>query len=135
MAMCVRSKKIPGQFFQTAHQHYHRDLDALEYSYSFLQDLRPFYGIVIVKEVIPVIAEALAEHLSETRQSGRLDVQIREGRVALLTRPVVGRVLQRQKVRQGQVFLPQEQMMRPHQTYLSFLTSHQTAHHVHLPRR
>lgn len=59
--------RIPGQLFQSADQHYDGDLAALEQSYPLLEDLRPFSGIVIVEKIVPVIAEALNQHLPETR--------------------------------------------------------------------
>lgn len=58
---------IPGQFFHNTDQRYHRDFDALRYSYLFLQDLRPFDGIVVIEEIVPIVAEVLDEHLSKAR--------------------------------------------------------------------
>jgi len=49
--------------------------------------------------------------------------------------PVIRRVLERQEVRQGQMLLPQKQMMRTHEAYLMFLPAHETIHYVHLPWR
>ena len=65
-----------------------------------LQNLRPFVRVVVVEELVPVVAEALRELLVELREGGRLGVEIREGRLDILARPVFGGVLQWEEIGQ-----------------------------------